>query len=364
MAGAEAGGLGDGKQGVCGHLLPTWRSSLDATRRFRGAPRRRARLATRGRIARRRSTCRTRCAEGSHRSAPRLCPASRTRSGPVRNGGRAGSRSLLRPEERRREAVANPAVLGLAVEQVLVGALRRPRSEELVASFQPWVVAGTFVRSRSGRTCQPISAYADAAASTGAVGAGREPRARRRSARCATEEAPGDCVEAVARGRLLLGSRARQRVWTVSCPNRHRSRSSSSSRSAPRASLPHSPRKEKPPPERGASGALLDRDDDYANRSGATGAGSPVRAEVLISFAFRPARPPKPLAHRGTEAPVCRASLASTRGRGPSSRLSCASSRALRGARRRQRPTRACRSSASGAGTSARPRRRRTACGP
>ena len=69
------------------------------------------------------------------------------------------------------------------------------------------------------------------------------------------------------------------------------------------------------------------------------------------------------LAGRATHRPRIDASPAGARGRAPSSPLSSASSRASPAGRRRRRRPRASRSSASGAGTYARPRRRRTACG-
>ena len=72
----------------------------------------------------------------------------------------------------------------------------------------------------------------------------------------------------------------------------------------------------------------------------------------------------KPLAARSRHRPRIDASPAGARGRAPSFPLSFASSRASRAGRRRPTPARACRSSASGAGTSARPRRRTTACAP
>ena len=70
----------------------------------------------------------------------------------------------------------------------------------------------------------------------------------------------------------------------------------------------------------------------------------------------------EPLAARTSHAARIDASSAGARGRAPFFPLSSASSRALRGGRRRRSSTRASRSSANGAETSARPRRRTTAC--
>ena len=97
----------------------------------------------------------------------------------------------------------------------------------------------------------------------------------------------------------------------------------------------------------------------HLRRSVRRGAGRWVRSRWPLSSARAEDR------RRGCRrSGLAPATASSSPGRAPSFRLSCAGSRALRAGRRRPRRPRSSRSSASEAGTSARRRRRTTACGP